>query len=72
MSQHDKLLAQLMGTRGDEGDLGEEGKRGPQLKFDFDGTETPTVEALRQDKTIEMFRGENLRKLAMQNLKERR
>ncbi len=74
MTQHDKLLAQLMGTRDESDDLGVAGKRGPQLKFDFDGSSdtASSAEALRQDKTIEMFRGENLRKMALQNLKERR
>jgi hypothetical protein len=74
MTQHDKLLAQLMGTRDERDEIGGEGSRGPQLKFDYDGTAdtASSAEALRQDKTIEMFRGENLRKIALQNLKERR
>lgn len=70
LSHHDKLMAQLMGTvdesYGDDSQL----KRGPSLMFD-DQVQNQDA-ALRNDKSIEMFRGENLRKMALQNLKDRR
>lgn len=52
-----------------------ESKRGPSLMFDEHAEErelTSASAALRNDKTIDMFRGENLRKMALQNLKDRR
>lgn len=71
LSHHDKLMAQLMGTV-DEGYGGDaDSKRGPALMFDDDGKTTADA-ALASDKTIDMFRGENLRKMALQNLKDRR
>lgn len=45
-----------------------ESKRGPSLMFDEKGEEREQLSAnaaLRNDKTIDMFRGENLRKMAL-------
>ena len=66
MSHHDKLLNQLMNTR-DERDEDETAtKKGPALEFDDIGSSG------LQDKSIEMFRGENLKQAALQNLRDRR
>jgi hypothetical protein len=75
MSQHDKLMAQLMGTSEDSYYDERDGKRGgPELMFDDSQTSSSksATQALKNDNTLEMFRGENLRKMALQNLKDRR
>ena len=75
MSQHDKLMAQLMGTSEDSYYDEREGKRGgPELMFDDSQSSASksATQALKNDTTLEMFRGENLRKMALQNLKDRR
>lgn len=70
VSQHDKLLAQLMDTRDTnrEDDSTATGRKGPQLMFD----DTIPGAAPGLDKSIDMFRGENLKKIALQNLRDRK
>ena len=60
VSQHDKLLSQLMNTR-DERE--EEGPGRPKLEFE---------DTDQKDATVEMFRAENLKQAALQNLRDRR
>lgn len=67
-TQHDKLLAQLMGTTA-EGDTSGSKDSGPQLMFE---EQTASVGGAGGENTIDMFRGDNLRKMALQNLKDRR
>lgn len=45
-------------------------KRGPSLMFDDQVKDQDAAQ--RNDRSIDMFRGENLRKMALQNLKDRR
>ena len=68
LSHHDKLMAQLMGTVDEGYGDDRETKRGPSLMFDEQAQEREQLSAnaaLRNDKTIDMFRGENLRKMAL-------
>ena len=68
LSHHDKLMAQLMGTVDESYGDDREQKRGPSIMFDEQAEErelSSASAALRNDKTIDMFRGENLRKMAM-------
>ena len=58
-----------MGTSA-EGDSGRAQDSGPKLQFD-DQPAAAGVGAGR-DNNIDMFRGDNLRKMALQNLKDRR
>ena len=72
-TQHDKLLSQLMNTRedGDSAEDGRTGKRtGPQLLFE--DSQLEGVKSALGERSIDMFRGDNLRRQALQNLKERR
>jgi hypothetical protein len=72
MNQHDRLLSQLMNTRDESLDSSRKGgsQGGPTLDFS-DGT-TSSKLAAEDSSSVDKYRGENLRQLAIQNLKERR
>lgn len=62
-----------MGTSEDGYDEGSGKRGGPELMFEEGQQQSgANAAALKNDKTIEMFRGENLRKMAVQNLMDRR
>ena len=73
MSQHDKLLSQLMNTgREPRDEAAAAGRKGPALDFNEDAAAAAAAAQSQGAQNIEMFRGENLKRMAIQNLKDRR